>query len=1168
MPNIEEKYLRKTNRLMKFKKLRLSGFKSFVDGSDLQIELGLTGVVGPNGCGKSNLVEAIRWVMGETSAKQMRGSEMDDVIFGGTSDRPARNIAEVIVSLDNSDRKAPAKFNDTDELDVSRRIERNKGSNYRVNGHEVRARDVQLLFADCATGARSTALVSQGKISNIISAKPIERRILLEEAAGITGLHSRRHEAELRLRGAETNLERLDDILVTLEAQLAHLKKQVRQANRYRNLSDHIRKAEATFFYLRWISEENIHEDATKELEKIKAKVNTLAGIAAKAATKQAENASRIPKHRLAEAEASAELQSLIRKRDELDADEKRVKEQSIECLKRIEETAVDKAREETLVKDSDSALKNLKKELLKIQTLANGEEEALDKASISLKESNTVVNELEAKLTVITDQTANDEARRNSLKLKITEFKDRKELLKLRLESINSQISELKNEGSDNYKFTATESILAKALSSRDKAHSSAQLAEAHRLETISRANTASKKNIIAVSNTARLKAEVKALYEIQDTVNFEKWPPIFDVLGIDSGYERALAVALGDDLSASENEEAPSYWRELIPLPNSPALPKGTRPLSDFIKAPKSLHLRLLQIGVVNTDIEAKQLATNLEQGQRIVSRSGSLWRWDGYTISANAITPAQTRLEQRNRLKAAKKQLDQAEIDSKNTEDQLAAAKLAEASAQNEEKEAREAAVKADEEYNKARENIADIKERSAGRISLLKSLEEQIDSITTDLKHLDEEEISTIQALTQIPEVEGLRAKITKLRENLTIRRSHLIENQSRYDSLERTTDERKQRLNYIISETDSWTARRQTALTQLELLLKRQEALNKEQASLEKRPDEIQDKRRLLFDALEKSEKNRKIKADQLAKSEETLAYSDRALRMAETELSKTREDTVRLEGIESQAKQSCHALAERIKDRLQCRPDQLFEFSELKTDAEKPELEVIERKVDRLIRERETMGPVNLRAEVESEEMKEQINTLGSEREDLLKAIDKLRRGISELNREGRKRLLASFEEVNKYFQELFINLYGGGKAYLELTQSDDPLEAGLEIMASPPGKRLQVLSLLSGGEQALTALALLFAVFQTNPAPICVLDEVDAPLDDANVDRFCSLVEKMANADTTRFLIITHHRITMARMDRLYGVTMSERGVSQLVSVDLQKADELRATA
>ena len=1154
--------------MLRFNKLRLSGFKSFVEGSDLQIELGLTGVVGPNGCGKSNLVEAIRWVMGETSAKKMRGGEMDDVIFGGTRNRPARNKAEVILSLDNSARAAPAQFNDTDELEVSRRIERDKGSTFRVNGHEVRARDVQLLFADSATGARSTALVSQGKISSTISAKPVERRVLLEEAAGITGLHSRRHEAELRLKGAGTNLERLDDILITLEAQLAHLKKQVRQATRYRNLSDHIRKAEATLFYLRWVSDEKNLEEVTRELEKTATKVNSLTGAAAKAATMRAEISAELPNHRLAETKASAELQRLTLAQNGLDSEEQRIEEKTIECRNRIDETAADKTREQTRVADSESALKSLGEERENIQVAADGEEDALTEATKTLVDANTIVNNLEANLTVMTEQVATDEARKASLRHKITELKGRKERLEVRCQTITNQTNRIKIESLETSDTTIADLHLAEAVIIREKARHSANSADIARSEAIKEANAAASATHIAISTAARLKAEVQALNEIQNTKDLDKWPPIIDALSVDIGYEAALAVALGEDLSASENEEAPSHWRALNPFANSPALPTGAQPLSKFVRAPSSLNRRLLQVGVVDNDAEAHRLAANLAQGQRIVSRSGGLWRWDGYTISSNAITPAQTRLEQRKRLKNGEKELIQAEAIAKNSENHHAKAKASEERARNVEIAARESATKADAEHAKARENVAGIKERSVGRTSLLESLSEQIFAVTNDLEHLDKEKNEATNTLAQIPQADGPRAEIIKLRENLASCRKQQVESQSRYDTLERAADERNQRLANIVSETESWSARRKIALTQLQQLIQRRENLNQDLERLAKRPEEIQNQRQSLLGALEKAEGARKILADKLVKSEQILAESDRELRMAESELSKARENMIRIDGLTSQAKQSCLSLTDRIKDRLQCRPDQLFEISELKPDTEQPGLEAIEHKVERLIRERETMGPVNLRAEFEAEEMAEQIETLGNEREDLLKAIDKLRRGISELNREGRQRLLASFDEVNKHFQELFVGLFGGGRAHLELTQSEDPLDAGLEIMASPPGKRLQVLSLLSGGEQALTALALLFAVFQTNPAPICVLDEVDAPLDDANVDRVCSLLEKMARTDATRFLIITHHRMTMARMDRLFGVTMSERGVSQLVSVDLQRADELRATA
>ena len=1154
--------------MLRFNKLRVSGFKSFVDGSDLQIELGLTGVVGPNGCGKSNLVEALRWVMGETSAKKMRGGGMDDVIFGGTRNRPARNIAEVILSLDNSARKAPAQFNDTDELEISRRIERDKGSTYRVNGHEVRARDVQLLFADSATGARSTALVSQGKISSIIAAKPVERRVLLEEAAGITGLHSRRHEAELRLRGAETNLERLDDILVTLETQLAHLKKQVRQATRYRNLSDHIRKAEATLFFLRWVSDEKILDESTKKLEKIRFNVNNLTGAVAKAATLQAENSQNIPKHRQAEIEAAAEFQRLSRARDSLDTEEQRIEEQSNECRNRIEETAADKSREETLIADSETALKSLNEEHEQIKIPDIGEEDALTEAIKILTDANSVVNDLEARLAIMTDQAANDEASRDAFEQKITEFKERKGRLEFRSQTIYDQSEQLKKEGSKTSDIAIAEIQLTEALAEREKARAYSDASEISRTEAINEANAAASATHDAVSTAARLRAEVDALSEILDVEDLNKWPPLIDALGVDAGYEAALAAALGEDLSASENEEAPSYWRMLNPLSNSPALPVGSQPLSNFVRAPATLNRRLCQIGVVNDDIEAHRLAIGLTQGQRIVSRSGGLWRWDGYTISANAITSAQARLEQKKRLKAGQKELVQAETNAKIVETLHINAKNSEVIAQNKELAARKFATEADTTYGKVRDSVAEIKERSAGRISMLESLSEQTIAVATDLKHLDDEQTKATDSLRQIPQADGLRARISSLREDIGLRRTHQVESQSHHDTLERAAGERKQRLANIKSETESWAARKQIALTQLQQLIQRRKTLSEDLERLNKRPDEIKNQRQSLLGTLEKAEENRKNMADELIRSEQILTESNRVLRLAESELSESREEMVRLEGLSSQAKQSCLALAERIKDRLQCRPDQLFEISELKPDSQQPEIVVIESKVERLNRERETMGPVNLRAETEAEEMKEQIDTLGSERDDLLKAIDKLRRGISELNREGRQRLLQSFEEVNKHFQELFVGLYGGGSAHLELTQSDDPLDAGLEIMASPPGKRLQVLSLLSGGEQALTALALLFAVFQTNPAPICVLDEVDAPLDDANVDRVCSLLEKMASTDATRFLIITHHRMTMARMDRLFGVTMSERGVSQLVSVDLQKADELRATA
>ena len=1154
--------------MLRFNKLRLSGFKSFVDGTDLQIDLGLTGIVGPNGCGKSNLVEALRWVMGETSAKQMRGGEMDDVIFGGTRDRPPRNIAEVILSLDNVARVAPAQFNDTDELEISRRIEREKGSTYRVNGHEVRAKDVQLLFADSSTGARSTALVSQGKISAVIAAKPTERRLILEEAAGITGLHSRRHEAELRLRGADTNLERLDDILITLDAQLGHLKKQARQANRYRNLSDHIRKAEATLFFLRWTADEKTLEAATQELNELAGMVTDHTGTAAAAAAVQAEHAAELPKQRHAEAEATAELQRLTLARDSLEAEEQRIEAQTIETRNRIEETAADKAREDALVGDAEAALSRLKEEGDRINTPTEGEEDALADAAKTLVAANTAVDVLDAKLTAQTEQLVNDEARRTALEHKIIDLKNRTERLQTRLRVITGQRDELLNEAPEVSDLDAAQQHLVDARATLDQARNTADAAEQNRTEAITKTNTAATGSHAAAATATRLQAEVGALSDVLNAEDQEQWPPVFNALGVEEGYEAALAMALGEDLTASDNAAAPSHWRTMGAMDNPPALPTGALPLSDFVRAPEALGRRLTQIGVVDDDDQGQRLSADLAQGQRLVSRAGGLWRWDGYTVTADAITASQARLEQRKRLKAAREKLSEAEIAATVAEDRLTAAKAAEVKAREAEQSARDATAAADMAYGQARDKVAEIKERSAGQLSLLASLQVQEVAIMADLEHLEIEDNDAVETLSGIPDADGPRQEIAANREELAGLRTTQVECQSRHDTLERAAEERAQRLAAIEAEVNSWQTRTETAQAQLQLLEERRQAMEAELEALAARPAEIYEQRQALLSAFDEAEAKRNGLADSLAQAESALTLADKELRAAEADLAAARENMVRAEGLVEQANQACLAIAERIKDRLNCRPDQLFEISGLKPDVELPDLEAIERKVDRLIRERETMGPVNLRAEAEAEEMKEQIDTLISEREDLLKAIDKLRRGISKLNREGRKRLLASFEEVNKHFQDLFVQLFGGGRAHLELTDSDDPLDAGLEIMASPPGKRLQVLSLLSGGEQALTALALLFGVFKTNPAPICVLDEVDAPLDDANVDRFCALVESMARTDTTRFVIITHHRMTMARMDRLYGVTMTERGVSQLVSVDLKRADELRATA
>ncbi len=1156
---------------MQFSKLRLTGFKSFVDPTELDIQPGLTGVVGPNGCGKSNLVEALKWVMGETSAKQMRGSEMDDVIFSGTRNRPARNIAEVGLALDNSSREAPSQFNDNDDLDVTRKIEREKGSTYRVNAKEVRARDVHLLFADAASGARSTALVSQGQIGEVVSAKPAQRRKLLEEAAGISGLHSRRHEAELRLRGAETNLERLDDIMVTLEAQMLSLRKQVRQATRYRNLNDHIRKAEAILFLIRWTAASLEMEQSSELLSEAEAAVTATTSVTSAASVAQAEAASYLPELREKEAEAAAALQRLNLAKESLEEEEARLQAAQEECETRLEQVTQDMERERNLAADANAAMRNLGEENERISAIEQDQEAAINEAGEKLASVRGEYEQQEHGLSELTERIAAQEAQRHDLARRRAELEARLARLRTSNEELTAEIAQLEEAAIDRAAVAAMEAKLSSAADALEQARGQVESAEQSRIEATRQLTETQTQAQTTMATAAKLEAEARALAELLETGDPDLWPPLIDAVTVEPGLESALGTALGDDLSAATDEAAPVHWRNLPNNGDAPALPSGAEPLSNFVNGPAALVTRLSQIGVVADSETGQRLMPQLKQGQRLVSRDGAFWRWDGFTSTADAPTSAAIRLEQRNRLAETRESLESAQTAAKKAEAEVGAAREAVETTTHQEQTARAAVREAETARESAQQEMSQLQRQSTENDTKLTARIEAASRVAADLSEAENglKEVSETEA--DLPDAEAGRREVDSLRATVGEKRGEFVEAQSAYDTLKNQAEERRQRLAAITEELANWNTRKEGAAKQLEELGERKQSLEAERERLTQQPEEIKRRHQDILDKVDEAEEKRKDAADRLAEAETKLADADRNLREAEAKLAAVREQRVRAEAAVEQAKQASEALIERMDDRLNCGPGALRELAGIAEDVEEPELpelEAAEKRVERLLRERENMGPVNLRAETEAQELKEQIETLTTEREDLLKAIDKLRRGINELNREGRKRLLTSFEEVDKHFQELFVRLFGGGRAHLELVESDDPLEAGLEIMASPPGKRLQVLSLLSGGEQALTALSLLFAVFLTNPAPICVLDEVDAPLDDANVDRFCTLVDEMAHSLSTRFLVITHHRMTMARMDRLYGVTMGEQGVSQLVSVDLGEAIELRDIA
>ena len=1147
---------------MHFSRLRLSGFKSFVDPTEFVIEPGLTGVVGPNGCGKSNLLEALRWVMGESSAKKMRGGGMEDVIFSGTDFRPGRNVAEVSLTLDNEARDAPAAWNEEEEFQILRRIERGGGSSYRINGQDTRARDVQLFFADIASGTKSSALVSQGQIADLIQSKPAARRHLLEEAAGIAGLQSRRHEAELRLRAAETNLERLGDVIGGLEGQLAALQRQARQAQRYRRLSDRIREAEARWLLRRWEDSVAAVEATTESLNDAETRAAEATRIVAATTTAQAEAAEALPPLREAEGEAGQALNELNVARVALEAEERRINEQHREIADRLRQLKADHERESTLAEDAARALAELDSEESRLNEQRACEVDAIRKAGEAVAAMQTKVSELEDRVTALAEERAARSARRQALEARVTDLEGRIARLDHQTRDVEAERGQL-NLGLDDTdsldRLRREEQEGEQALAAARKALAAAQtrLQDCRQTEDEARSRFRD-----ADGRATGLTAEHDALAALAADRDGTDGTPVLNAVRVTDGYETALGVALGDDLDAPVGNSGSVGWSLLPPFTDVQPLPEGAEPLSSHVAAPPELARRLSQIGVVD-DSRGAELAARLRTGQRLVSREGRLWRWDGFVVN-DAATSAAARLAQRARLEALAREIESANASRDQAHRAMQDANEAVAEAVRRENAQRAATDEAAETLSHARESHRSEESRSQAAEARRNDLTAMAERISAERGELA---VSLAEARQQAADMPPADADdgLEPLREELGSERGNLSRLRGECDRLQREAEFRERRLSAIAQERQSWQGRASGAATRIGDLETRLEAGEAEAAALDDKPARIAEHRSGLADSLEAAEKVRRDAADRRAAAEDSLAACDRALRQAEAGLSDLREERARREGAVEQARQAAAEITRQIRERLEVEPESL---TETVVDHDKlPSASELEEKFGKVVRERDNMGPVNLRAEIEAQEVEEQLSVMVSEREDLEEAIQRLRRGITELNKEGRERLLAAFHEIDANFQRLHKRLFGG-HARLSMVDSNDPLEAGLEIEASPSGKKLQSLSLLSGGEQALTALALIFALFLTNPSPVCVLDEVDAPLDDANVDRFCDLLDEFAQSGDTRFLVVTHHRLTMARMDRLFGVTMREPGVSQLVSVDLAAAEQLRAIA
>ncbi|WP_287940389.1 chromosome segregation protein SMC [Sphingopyxis sp.] len=1145
---------------MQIRRLRLTGFKSFVEPTELRIEPGLTGVVGPNGCGKSNLLEAIRWVMGESSPKSMRGGGMEDVIFAGTSQRPPRDFAEVAIHCD-TEGNVVAGLSDASEgheLEIIRRIERGAGSAYRANGRDVRAKDVALIFADAATGAHSPALVSQGKIANVIAAKPTDRRAMLEEAAGIAGLHVRRKDAEQKLRATETNLNRLSEIVADMEVRANALRRQARAAEKYRKLSDDIRIAEGRLIYARWRDAAAAADQARRDADAAEAAVKAAQTELETVSAAQVEVATRVSSAR-AEAQAQRDAlaeatATLVR----LQGEERAARQRLDDLAAQQARLAEDRAREGELARDAHAALTALDAEAKRLtQDIA-----AHDAGKAALVEAHQAaqarLRDAEVALAQARAKAASEAADRRIA----VSARDMAEAAVRRIagdrQRVEAEIAAL----GDSAALAATQAESARSAQQAEAAIAAAESA-LHDAEADREAIAADLGAIDAGLAEARaalaaLDGEAATLERALAAARTDD-DRILDRLRVTPGHEAALAAALGDDLDAGTDRDSARSWGGADADKNDPALPAGTQPLAAFVQAPPALARRLAQIAVADRDT-----GQPLAVGQRLVTLDGVMRRWDGFVTRGDGAT-ATERLQRQNRLDALAAQRPQVELGVQELQDRrdtaatqlaertdgAAAARRALASADEARRTALRAADQAQSALDRHRDAAALFDRRLAEIAAAGSDAAADLAAKEAALAALPDDSLARAA-------LEGEESATDRARGDANGARDALADHERALAGL-------SERHAVVGAEIKSWKARAGEAARRVTDMDKRAEALTTEAAKLAGLPE------KLAADSEAAAARQTEVRG-KVGAAEAQEREAEAALREAEAALTTIRERVAAARETRAGAvARSENAELRRIEmgrlsgERFECPPPLLPQKVGFESD-DVDDASAESAAHDRLIGERERLGPVNLVAADELAELDVERERSAAEIEELQQAVNRLRGSIGNLNREGRVRLLAAFETVNEHFQRLFTTLFNGGQAHLELVDSDDPLEAGLEIMAQPPGKRLGTLTLLSGGEQALTAVALIFGLFLTNPAPICVLDEVDAPLDDANIERFCDLLDRMTRETKTRYLIVTHNAVTMARMHRLFGVTMIEKGVSRLVSVDLGGAEELLA--
>ncbi|NYS25457.1 AAA family ATPase, partial [Rhodobacteraceae bacterium 2376] len=938
---------------MQFTRLRLNGFKSFVDPTDLVIRPGLTGVVGPNGCGKSNLLEALRWVMGENRPTAMRGGGMEDVIFAGTGSRNARHFAEVVLSLDNSDRLAPAGFNDADQIEITRRITRDAGSAYRLNGKELRARDVQMLFADASTGAHSPALVRQGQIAELINAKPRARRRILEEAAGISGLYQRRHEAELKLNGAEVNLARVSDVIDQLAAQLASLARQARQAARYKAIGADLRRAEGLLLFRRWHEAEAAHTEAEAALRAALTARTRAEAEARAAAAARAEAEAALPPLREETAVAGAILQRLSVQRDTLSDQEARAAAAIATLEARIRQLTQDITRETGLNADAGETITRLEWEASQIARATEGQDAALTEAQEAARTAAAALAALEAQLSEATEDSARLAARHQSATRQIEDTQTRLSRARAAAQAATDSAAQAQAtlEGASQT-LTRAEADLAQAQTGTEAAETALTRAETARTEAQAAEATAREARAEAEGAAGTLRAETAALARLVER-DKGKGTALLDRIEVAPGHELALGAALGDDLRAPLAETGTSGWQALAPLDLVPTLPDGATPLAAHVTAPRALDRRLSQIGVIDP-AQAPALQDALRPGQRMVSLQGDLWRWDGlHVAAADAPGTAALRLQQINRLRALRHDLEQAESRAETARAAHDTAQAALAAATQTERHAREARRASDRQVTEARRALSQAeasRDMATGKLDTARQAQARHAAEAAELATALTEAETARDAL---PDTAAARARLDTLRAGLEEARNDMLTRRARSEELRRDAAQASRRQQEITAELKTWRQRLQTASARIADLETRKAEAEAELTTARAAPGELAAARAELQGSIQSAETRLGAAQDSLAAAESALARAREAERSSERQAGAAREDQARAETRRDGAAETLAAAAERISEALDATPAELLDRLQADPDT-LPDTEALEAEAARL----------------------------------------------------------------------------------------------------------------------------------------------------------------------------------------------------------------------